>query len=83
MDVLLPGRRFIDPLLTAIRNDFVLEDGECYSIQITPIDIPGLRESFICNYVDRSAIPPKSFFCEHTICIEDDECKVTAMQQNT
>ena len=72
-DHLLPGRDSIDPLQTAIRNDFVLEDEECYSIRLSPIDTPGLRELFICDFVDTSSTPPMSFFCEHTICIEDDD----------
>ena len=54
-DQMLPLRDFIDPLQTAIRNDFVPEDEECYSIQISPIDIPGLRELFMCDFVDTSA----------------------------
>ena len=73
---LLPGRDIINPLQTAIRNDFVPEDEECYSIQISPIDIPGLRELFMCDFVDTSLNPPMSFFCEHTICIEDDDGKI-------
>ena len=71
-DRLLPGRDFIDPLQTAIRNDFVPEDEECYSITI---DIPGLRELFMCDFVDLSSTPPMSFFCEHTICIANDDGK--------
>ena len=76
-DQLLPLRDSIFPLQTAIRNDFVPEDEECYSIQISPIDIPGLRELFICDFVDTSSTPPMSFFCEHTICIEDGDSKYT------
>ena len=75
-DQLLPGRDSIIPLQTAIRNDFHPEDEECYSIQISPIDIPGLRELFTCDFVDTSSTPPMSFFCEHTICIEDDDGKL-------
>ena len=56
--------------LTAIRNDFRPEYEECYSIQISPID---LKEVFMCDFVDTSSTPPMSFFCEHTICIEDDD----------
>ena len=74
-DQLLPGRDIINPLITAIRNDFVPEDEECYSIQISPIDIPGLRELFMCDFVDTSSTPPMSFFCEHTICIANDDGK--------
>ena len=76
-DQLLPGRDSIFPLQTAIRNDFVPEDEKCYSIQISPIDIPGLKELFICDFVDTSSTPPMSFFCEHTICIEDGDSKYT------
>ena len=72
-DRLLQGRDFIDPLQTAIRNDFVPEDEECYSIQIPPIDLPGLKELFSCDFADTSSTPPTNFFCEHTICIEDDD----------
>ena len=72
-DRLLPGRNSTGPLRTAIRDDFVPEDEECYSIQIFPIDIPGLKELFICDFVDTSSTPPMGFFCEHTICIEDDD----------
>ena len=67
---MLPGRDFINPLQTAIRNDFVPEDEKCYSI---PIDIPGI---FMCDFVDASLISPRSFFCEHTICIEDNDGKL-------
>ena len=69
MDFLAPGETVIRPLRTEIRNDFVLEDEECYSIQISPIDIPGLREIFMCDYKN-------SFLCIHTICIKDDDGKV-------
>ena len=72
-DLLRPLRDFITPLPTAIRTDFVVEDEECYSIRLSPIDIPGLRELFMCDFVDTSSTPPMSFFCEHTICIEDDD----------
>ena len=76
-DRLLPGRNSTGPLQTAIRNDFIPEDEECYSIQISPIDIPGLRELFMCDFVDTSSTPPISFFCEHTICIANDDGKYT------
>ena len=75
-DRLLPLRDFITPLPTTIRNDFIPEDEECYSIQLSPIDVPGLRELFMCDFVDTSVIPPRSFFCTHTICIEDDDGKL-------
>ena len=72
IDQLLPGRNSTGPL-TAIRDDFVPEDEECYSIQISLIDYGGWHELFCCDFVDTSSTPPTNFFCEHTICIEDDE----------
>ena len=78
-DRLLPLRDFITPLPTAIRNDFVLEDEECYSIRLSPIDIPGLRELFMCDFVDTTSTPPMSFFCAHTICIADDDGNINVI----
>ena len=74
LDVLLPGSDFISPLSVQIINDIVPEDEECFSIRISPINIPGLRELFMCDFVDNTI--PLSIFCEHTICIEDDDGKV-------
>ena len=65
MDQLDPGKT-IRPLITIIRNDFIPEDEECYSLQISPIDTPGLRELFSCDYSDGSI----NFYCVHTICIK-------------
>ena len=70
---LLPGERTIStPLLTVIRNDLIPEEIECYTIRIFPIDVPGRRELFTCNEDNAGA---DSYFCEHTICIEDDDGK--------
>ena len=55
---------------------YIPENEECYAIQISPIDIPGLRELFMCDFVDKSSTPPMSFFCEHTICIANDDGKL-------
>ena len=73
-DVLDPGEPTIRPLITEIRNDFIHEDEECYSIRISPLDIPGLRELFMCNLMDTSD-PTENLFFEHMICIEDDDGK--------
>ena len=64
-DTLNPGENS-RPIFTEVRNDFIPEDEECYSIQISPADIPGLQELFMCGYSG-------GFFCVHTICIKDDE----------
>ena len=66
---LLPGQ-ISAVVLTFIRNDFMSEDLECYTIRIFSADIPGRRELFTC-YED-SAIAD-NYFCEHTICIEDND----------
>ncbi|CAI8036861.1 hypothetical protein GBAR_LOCUS20652, partial [Geodia barretti] len=64
------GTRRIVPLLTTIRNDLIPENKECYTIRIFPVNVPGRREQhFGCNHdADRA----DNYFCEHTICIQDD-----------
>ena len=76
MDFLDPGVDTVRPRRTEIINDFIPEDEECFTIQISPIDIPGLRELFMCDFVDMSTTPPTNYFCEHTICIKDDDGKI-------
>ena len=67
---LIPGLLTVIPLITAIRNDFVPEDRECFSLRIFPVDVAGRREQFECN---EDGIGADNYFCEHTICIEDDD----------
>ena len=68
---LFPGERTVSPLLvTAIRNDFIPEVIECYTIRIVPVDVSGRRELFTCNEDSAGA---DRYFCGHTICIEDDD----------
>ena len=74
--ILLPGEDRIDPLRTEIVNDFIPEDEECFTIQISPIDIPGHRELFMCDFVDVTTNPPTNYSCLHTICITDDDGKI-------
>ena len=65
------GERTIEPLLqTSIRNDLIPEDEECFTINILPVDVPGRRELFTCNEDSAGA---DSYFCAHTVCIEDDD----------
>ena len=66
------GASDIQPLFTLIRDDVIVEPDECYVIRIFPADIEGRRELFTCNEDSSGAT---SFFCEHTICIEDDDGK--------
>lgn len=70
---LLPLRNAIRPILTRIRNDFVIEDEECFTIRISPFDFSEQHEFFSCNEDIDGA---NSYFCEHTVCIanDDSEC---------
>ena len=71
-DLPLGERTISSPLLTLIRNDLIPEEIECYTIRIFPVDVPGRRKLFTCNEDNAGA---DSYFCEHTICIEDDDGK--------
>ena len=64
------GKTTVSPLQIAIRNDLIPEEKECFTIGILPIDFPGRKELFTCNY---GHLDEDSYFCEHTICIEDDD----------
>ena len=75
-DFLDPGENMIRPRRTQIVNDFRVEDEECFTIQVSPINIPGFRELFMCDFVDMSTSPPTNYYCEHTICIENDDGKI-------
>ena len=48
-----------------IRNDFVIEEEECFTVNLSSRGVV----PFLCND-DALAT---SFFCSHTICIEDDD----------
>ena len=66
-----PGSRTVQPLLlTAVRNDLIPEETECFTIRVLPVDVPGRRDLFTCNEDGAGA---DNYFCEHTICIEDDD----------
>ena len=53
-----------------IRNDFFIEEEECFTIGIFNQEVPGGLQ-FTCS----DGIDATNFFCEHTICIEDDDGK--------
>ena len=63
------GESVIQPLRVDIRNDFSAEDDECFTIRISPLDVAGVREQFMCNNSDSAT----SHFCTHIICIIDDD----------
>ena len=70
--LLPPDTSVIPPRATLIRNDFTAEPEECFVIRILAVDIEGRRELFSCNAVDSGAT---SYFCEHTVCITNDDGK--------
>ena len=59
-------------LPTFIRGDFALEDDECYTVRVFADNVPGVRQLFTCN----SEANATNYFCEHEICIIDDDGKV-------
>ena len=59
----------LPPLRAEIRNDLRFEDEECFTVRIHAVDVPGRLEFFECNEEG------SNFFCEHTICIQDDDGK--------
>ena len=76
--VVAPEQSKIPPLLATIRNDFVPEDDECFTIRIFPgvYDVPGRHELFMCNEDSAGA---DNYFCQHTICIIDDDGEPSAL----
>ena len=64
------GETTVSPLQIAIRNDLIPEDKECFTIRIIQVDVPGRKELFTCEEDNAGA---DSYFCDHTICIEDDD----------
>ena len=59
-------------LPTFIRGDFNVEDDECYTVHVFAVDVPGVRQFFTCN----SEANATNYFCEHEICIINDDGKV-------
>ena len=64
------GLLTVPHIATVIINDLVPEDKKCFTLRILPVDIPGRRELFTCN---EDGVVADNYFCEHTICIEDDD----------
>lgn len=68
-----PGQLTLEsPLPVIIVNDFRPEGEECFTISVVKIDQEGRRETFDCNEDDPNN-PPTNFFCQHTVCIVDDD----------
>ena len=60
----------IRPQQAEIRNDLRIEEEECFTIRIFPIDFTGRHETFSCNEDDSGE---NNYFCEINICIKDDD----------
>ena len=58
------------PLTLTIVNDFNPEPEECFTIDVASPDVAGDHDIYECFDDDDNM---DSFFCLHTICIEDDE----------
>ena len=74
--ILRPGNGMIPSLMTVVQNDSRPEDLECYTIHIITTDVEGVRELFTCNEDDSNST---DFFCDHTICIDDDDGQFTSV----
>lgn len=55
------------PLTAVIVDDFTPESQECFTVKI----VPGIHSNYQCN---EDIVNPTDYFCEHTICIDDDDC---------
>ena len=70
-----PNESAIEPRIARILDDLRVEPVECFIIRINFLYIPGSREPLAtCNEEGTN------FFCEHTICIEDDDGKIRQMK---
>ena len=58
------------PLVTSIFSDVRPEGDECYIINILTTDTAGDNVNFMCNENEDN---PDDFFCDHTICILDND----------
>ena len=63
----------LPPRTAFIRDDLRPEYEECFTIRVSPVDVPGRRELFTCN---EDGFNATNYFCEAEICIEDDDGKI-------
>ena len=73
---IVPGQTSTS-LHVMVYNDLIPEEEECFTLRILPVDVPGARTHFTCTEGNPDDL--SSFFCEHTICIEDDDGKIWAV----
>jgi hypothetical protein len=60
------GENVLQRFSTTIRNDFLIEDQECFVIAVVPGELNGYRQPYFCN-------DTLGYYCKHTICINDDD----------
>ena len=72
---MLKGTYFSE-LRAFIRQDFRSEGLECFTLKITGLDFELFRHISSCNEDDTH---PTNYFCQHTICIEDDDGQLTVV----
>ena len=64
------GQATLQRVSASIVQDFRFEPEECFTLQIFFSETPGAREAPVTCNADNSST---NFFCEHTVCIEDDD----------
>ena len=65
-----PGQATLRRVSASIVEDFRIEPEECFTLQLYFYETPGARAPLVtCNAGNSST----NFFCEHTVCIEDDD----------
>ena len=67
---LIRGEKTISPIRTQIINDFLPESTECFKLSISFVPSVGIKEGARCDDV-------LGYFCIHTICILDNDGKVS------
>ena len=68
--LLYPGETTLRQVSASIVEDFLIEPEECFTLQLYFYETPGARAPLVtCNAGNSST----NFFCEHTVCIEDDD----------
>ena len=77
--LLEPGQTTLQRVSASIIQDFRIELEECFTLQLYFSETPDAREPLVtCNAGNSST----NFFCEHTICIEDDDGKYNFRYHN-
>ena len=71
-DLNVPTDVYSTSVSAFIRQDFTPEGLECFTLRISAPDAPGFRDISSCN---EDSTHPTDYFCQHTVCIQDDDGK--------